>query len=311
MTDRSEFQPIPETGLVPLCDLEGGRFLGRTGGLYPGGNRLPASHDHAGRAAAAAIEPLDGEGRPSPQGLIVFLAIGMSNTGLYFGALADRLLGQPDLHPRIRLVNAALEGKDITSVTDPADAYWHLVDMRLRQAGVTPRQVQAIWFMQARHGSGLDVAQGPAHIDWLCEAYLLAMRLLTARFPALRQVFSSGREYGGYNPPGQGNPEPYAYYSGWAWKKLVERQINEDLDAKEVPLPWLGWSGYFWADGRRPRRDGLCWLPEDFEADGVHPSANGRAKAAHVLYEFFRQSPLAGWLWPRGHAPQDESRSLV
>lgn len=295
------FIPVPQTGLIPICDLEGRRYRGLSGGLYPGGsNRMPATHHRRGLEAARSVKPLDPQGYPDPGGRIVFLAAGMSNTGLYFGSLCDRMRESGLLDPRVTLVNAALEGKDILSATDPDDAYWHYVDMRLRQSGVHAGQVQAIWFMQARHGSGLTEGQGMAHIPWLCNHYVRAIGLLAARFPRLRQVFSSSREYGGYNPPGQGNPEPYAYYTGWAWKHLVSRQIRGSLSRETGPVPWLAWSGYFCADGLKPRKDGLCWLPEDFEADGVHPSPAGRAKAADILWGFFRHAPETAWLWSQG-----------
>ena len=36
-----------------------------------------------------------------------------------------------------------------------------------------------------------------------------------------------------------------------------------------------------------PRRDGLRWERNDFESDGVHPSAQGALKVATKLFEFF------------------------
>lgn len=295
------FRRQPFTGKLPLCDGASGPDEDPEGGLYPGGQNQPdPAHMAAGAAAAAGILPRDRDGQPDPGGQILLLAVGMSNTGLYFEALREAVSGLTDLHPRLRLVNATLEGKDIRSTARAEDPYWRLVDHRIRSAEASVSQVQAVWFMQACHAPGILPGEGSAHIARMTEYYTAAMGILRARFPNLRQVFSSGREYGGYNPPGQGNPEPYAFYTGLAWKRLIAAQINGDPRLSDIrsgaPRPWLGWAGYFWADGERPRQDGLCWLfPEDFQEDGVHPSPAGCRKAGAILSDFFTQSPLTPW----------------
>ncbi len=75
-------------------------------------------------------------------------------------------------------------------------------------------------------------------------------------------------------------------------KQLIEDQINGDPELQyEGPgmnSPWLSWGAYLWADGTTPRSDGLVWLcPEDFGADGVHPSMTGREKVAQLLLDHF------------------------
>ncbi|MEE9225329.1 MAG: hypothetical protein V3U68_03945, partial [Bacteroidota bacterium] len=50
--------------LVPLTDMGASTYFGFPGGLYPGGNIMPQAHADAGRAFAAAIEPLDVNGNP-------------------------------------------------------------------------------------------------------------------------------------------------------------------------------------------------------------------------------------------------------
>jgi uncharacterized protein YjdB len=62
-------------------------YLGFQGGLYENSSdTVPADHDAAGLAAAAAIQPLDQNGNPSSSGTVVFLGIGMSNATLEFSA---------------------------------------------------------------------------------------------------------------------------------------------------------------------------------------------------------------------------------
>src|SRR2546428_10178954 len=70
-----------QTGMIPLTDLGAGFYHGFQGGLYPGGvNTRPPAHDAAGVAIAHAIAPLDTFGNSDPNGRIVLISIGMSNT---------------------------------------------------------------------------------------------------------------------------------------------------------------------------------------------------------------------------------------
>src|SRR5687768_7793592 len=72
---------------IPLTDLGGGTYYGFVGGLYEHGlNIMPPDHFAAGLAAAAAVQPLDIDGQPSPAGRVVMLSIGMSNTTQEFCA---------------------------------------------------------------------------------------------------------------------------------------------------------------------------------------------------------------------------------
>jgi Bacterial Ig-like domain (group 2) len=62
-------------------------YLNFQGGLYENSSdTVPADHDAAGKAAAAAIQPLDQNGNPSATGAVVFLGIGMSNATEEFSA---------------------------------------------------------------------------------------------------------------------------------------------------------------------------------------------------------------------------------
>jgi hypothetical protein len=68
--------------LVPLTAIGASTYFGFPGGLYSGGNVMPQAHADAGQAFAAAIEPLDTNGNPDPDGKYVLLIIGYSNTAL-------------------------------------------------------------------------------------------------------------------------------------------------------------------------------------------------------------------------------------
>jgi len=62
-------------------------YLNFQGGLYENSSDIvPSDHDAAGKAAGAAIQPLDQKGNPSATGAVVFLGIGMSNATEEFSA---------------------------------------------------------------------------------------------------------------------------------------------------------------------------------------------------------------------------------
>ncbi|MBX6313478.1 MAG: hypothetical protein IRY99_11265, partial [Isosphaeraceae bacterium] len=119
------------------------------------------------------------------------------------------------------------------------------------------------------------------------------------RFPNLRIAYLSSRTYGGYASTPL-NPEPYAYQSGFAVKWLIEKQIegapelNYDPERGPVKAPWLSWGPYLWADGVKPRADGLSYIRSDFAGDGTHPAPNGaREKVARLLLDFLKTDPTA------------------
>lgn len=80
---------LPNAATIPLMDMTASQnYLGFQGGLYEGSkNTAPADHDAAGKAAAAAIQPLNQSGSPSSKGAIVFLSIGFSNATIEFSRL--------------------------------------------------------------------------------------------------------------------------------------------------------------------------------------------------------------------------------
>jgi hypothetical protein len=119
----------------------------------------------------------------------------------------------------------------------------------------------------------------------------MAMQIIKAKFPNVKLCYLSSRIYAGYASSAL-NPEPYAYYSGWSVKSLIEDQINGDTalsySGSNARVPWLSWGPYLWADGITPRSDGLTWLcPDDYLNDGTHPSKKGRDKVAAMLLKFF------------------------
>lgn len=292
-------------GLPPLNVLGTSQYGGYAGGLYPGGsNTLPPAHLAAGMAMASGMTCRGASGAPSASGKIVWLSIGLSNTTQETQVFLPMAASQPGKNPSLVLVDGAQGGDDIDSMLNPTSDYWPHVAQQLQAAGVTPAQVQVVWFKQAKKQPTDTVF--PNHAMMLKAKYKTAMQLLKTRFPNLRLCYHSSRIYGGYSA-GILNPEPYAWQGGWATKWLIEDQIAGDtaltFSGAAVRAPWLAWGPYLWADGTTVNPiTGLSWIcPTDFSPDGVHPSTAGRQKVAAKLLQFFTtDTTTKGWFLGSG-----------
>ena len=304
-------QPQPRvdtTALKPLVSLGNAEYHGYRGGLYPGAsNQRPPAHEAAGISLARQVQPLDAAGKPSADGKIVLLSVGMSNTTQEFSAFKQRADGSPEKNPRLVLVDGAQGGMTAAAIQNAEDQgtgtrYWSTVDQRLKDAGVTRAQVQAAWLKEADAGP----RQGfPGYAQQLKAELVRIVQLMSGRFPNLKLVYLSSRTYGGYAKTPL-NPEPYAYESGFSVKWLIEQQIQGDASLNPVAAkgavraPWLSWGPYLWANGTRKNPDGLAYEESDFGADGTHPSPSGRAKVADALWKFFN-SDTTTEIWFKRH----------
>lgn len=287
-------------GLVPIMDMGSSSYDGYDGGLYGGGsNAMPQAHADAGLALALAVEPMDATGAPDAvSGRIGWLSIGMSNTQQETAAFIALANGHPAVNPDITFVNGGVGGQTAQVISAPwhpnYQNYWTTVGSRLQQAGITAQQVQVIWLKQANQANGQPLQ---TYRDSL---YVQTKRIaheMRSRFPNARLCYVASRVYGGY-AVGALNPEPYAYDQGFIMRQVILEQINgsPDLafDGPNGVSPWLAWGTYLWADGAVPRSDGLTWeCPDDFEQDGVHPSAVGEQKVAALLFDFFSNEATA------------------
>lgn len=297
-------------GLTPLMDLGMGAYFGFEGGLYSGGENVPPSdHFLAGLERGRSIVPLDPTGQPSPNGSVVLLSIGMSNTHQEFAPFIQVTNDFVNRNPRLTLVNGAMGGQHAGIIRNPNAEYWDRVDGRLSLAGITPEQVQVVWLKQAVAGPSGGF---PAHAT-LLRGYLEEIaRILHDRFPNLKQCYLSSRTYAYYGL-GNLNPEPYAFQSGFSVKWLIEDQIaglpglNYSPAQGPVVAPWLAWSAYLWADGLTPRSDGFQWACDDAAADGIHPSAQGAAKIAGLLLDAFSRDPTSRPWFVRCEADIDDN----
>jgi hypothetical protein len=296
--------PRESTGLVPLTDLGTGTYKGNQGGLYPGGeNTPPPASLKAGITLSKEIVPLDGEGRKSAEGKIVLLSIGMSNTTMEFQTFQKLAAADKSLNPRLKIVDGAQGAQTALRTAQPEANFWTVVEQRLQAAGVTARQVEAVWMKQA---NGKPTEGFPTEAKKLQADVVSTLHNLHDKFPNLKIAYLSSRIYGGYAVSPL-NPEPYAYEGAFAMKWAIADQIagspelNYDPTKGQVRSPWITWGPYLWADGVKGRKqDGLVWLKDDvIETDRTHPSQSGREKVAKLLLDFFKKDPTSR-LWFAG-----------
>jgi Cu/Ag efflux protein CusF len=287
---------VDTSKLKPLTELGRDEYQGHKGGLYPDGkNERPAEHEKAGVALAKEVRPLDADGKPSDNGKIVLLSVGMSNTSQESEGFRRLLARDEDRNPRLVFVNGAQGGMTARAIQDSDDKntgtrYWNTVDERLKSAGVTRAQVQAVWIKEADAGPHEGF---PKYAETLEAELKKIVQLLPGRFPNVKLVYLSSRIYAGYATTPL-NPEPYAYESGFSVKWLVEAQLkgdaglNYDPAKGAVKAPWLSWGPYLWANGTTKRADGLSYQESDLSSDGTHPSAAGVEKVAKEMLHFFK-----------------------
>ncbi|MFZ0548459.1 MAG: hypothetical protein WAM60_23625 [Candidatus Promineifilaceae bacterium] len=275
------------TGLVPLMDLVNGEYQGFAGGLYEGSNEAPTQHMQIGMEAGQNVQPLDIEGQPEEMGKIVFLAVGMSNTKQEFQQFLKVARNRKDR--RVALLNGAQGGFDAPRIADPDSQYWTKIDSQLDRRGLSPLQVQVVWFKDAIANETAPFPQDAQNLQGYIRDIVL---IIESRYPNVKTIYFSSRAYGGYGGNASPSPETWAYQGGFAVKWLIESQINgTDPDMAYDNTPWLAWGPYTWADGMTPRSDGLIWQCNDFEDDGVHPAPSGEMKVANMLLSFFSENP--------------------
>jgi hypothetical protein len=317
------------SALVPLTDLKGA-YKGEDGGLYgEGHNEPPEAHRAAFLRECAKIQPLDEQGRPARDGKIVLLTVGFSNTHLESQDFVKTASADPQKSPQVVLVDGAIGGRaavmwayDGSQLLPKAEQErldhemdvlhmpkahrgnrlvpeekdtWPTLKLRLREAGVSPQQVQAVWMKHVEAGAAA-LGEFPAHAKALEADLASILNVARHHLPNLRIALLSSRTYGGWASPTAGSPEPYAYESAFAVRWLLQRQIqgdpqlNYDSSRGDVRAPIAVWGPYLWTCGDRPRKcDGLVWSEQDVRAnDHMHPSEAGCEKVTEQLLKFLK-----------------------
>jgi hypothetical protein len=289
------------TGHVPLCDMTAGqKYHDEDGGLYGGGaNAPPEKHFQAALAAAAKVKPRDAAGNPSAGGKIVLLTHGMSNTNLESQRFIEIANADPRKNPAVLLINGALGGIDAPQwISDKpkrnGSRPWENVDQRLKSAGVTSQQVQVVWMKHALARVS-NFGEFPKHAQQLHNDLAKIVRLLKERFPNLQLAYLSSRSFAGYATVDL-NPEPYAYESAFAVRRVIRDQIDGEaaMSFQSGNAPVMLWGPYLWTDGEKGRQvDDFRVVRGDYRDDGTHTSDGGTQKIAEQLQKFFTTDPTA------------------
>jgi len=273
--------PPPPQNLVPLTELTG-KYQDQDGGLYGGGKNDPSPELSArAQQTLAQIRPLDANGKPSADGRIVLVSLGMSNTTMEFSTFKQ--LADNDTHKAANLVIVdCAQGGKTAAAWAGNDQPWEVAVDRLQKAGVSPAQVQVMWLKEANAGPSTG---WPAATDQLRDDIRTDIKRAREKYPNLRLIFLSSRIYGGYATT-RLNPEPYAYEGAFAVRSVIREQPADG--------PTLLWGPYLWTNGEKGRTlDGLKWVRDDCGTDGTHPSKSGQEKVAHLLLDFFTNNPHA------------------
>jgi len=300
-TAKSPAAGKSSAGLVPLTDMAAGQtYQGQTGGLYGNGaNTPPAAQLELALKAANEIQPLDQNGKPSPTGRIVLLTHGMSNTTQESQQFIKLATADPRKNPALIIVDGAQGGIDsrkwVNRMRDKSGVDpWDRLDERLKAAGASRPQVQAVWMKHALIRPA-QYGEFPKHAVALQADLTKIVEQLKAQFPNLKLAYLSSRIYAGYATT-ELNPEPYAYESAFAVRGTIYEQIQGSpaLSVTGGKAPVLLWGPYLWSDGEKGRQtDNLKYRPADFRDDGTHPSPTGQQKVADQLLNFFTTNPTA------------------
>lgn len=250
------------TSMIPIMDMTASQnYVNFQGGLYENSsNTVPADHDADGKAATAAIQPLDTNGVPSSTGTVIFVSFGMSNALIEFASFLDTATHSSSVNQTtLHIANGAMGEQDacywFPAVGPPScnsgfeNEYDRIVG-GLSTVGLSAAQVQVAWVDNA-NGRVHSENRGCLPFGTLClplcdptitgcantvnttnplneeEEFAEMLRAAKQRFPNLKMVFFSSRVYGGYQQPTNADPEPFAYQTGYGIKAAIQAQINQ------------------------------------------------------------------------------------
>ena len=132
---------------IPLVDLGAGKYMGYTGGLYPGGLNTPSGQYATDLFQISnSIYPLDTLGNVSGNGKIAFISLGASIGGKNMKALITKTTNNPATNPKLLLFNCNEGGQysSLTSIMNPYDPYWlHVSDVIGRNSSY--KQIQIVY----------------------------------------------------------------------------------------------------------------------------------------------------------------------
>ena len=315
------------SALVPITDMTAS-YKGEDGGLYGGGkNEPPDAHRAAHLKEVEKIVPRDVNGEPAGDGKIGFITVGFSNPNIESADFKNAADVDAQKSPRVTIVNGCIGGRSaVMWAWDGADILpkaeqerldkemdllhmpkgirksspgmekdtWPTLAQRIKDAGLSPAQVQVAWLKQVE-ANPKPLGEFPAHARTLAADITDMLQIARHHYPNLRVVYLSSRTFGGWSGRESGSPEPFAYESGFGTRWIVQSQIkgdallNFDPARGEVRAPLVLWGPYLWACGDSPRKlDGLTWTKNDVRPDQLHPNDAGCKKTTTLLLNFFK-----------------------
>src|SRR3954451_1778014 len=296
--------------LVPIMDLGTNQYLGaESGGLYANGINVDDLGHHAyGQGLAASIQPLDSNGNPDPNGKYVLLAVGLSVTQQLMNQISPMANLDPAKNSHLVVVDGGTGGGTANALITTPSFFEAIINNYLPNAGVTPKQVVAVWFMDVDGGMS---GKFPSDMTTLQSQFETNAQMLLTNFPNLKIEYVSSIYYTGYsNGIKNLSNEPWTYESGFAVKNMIQDQLNGNANLNYDPArgpvlaPWMAWGPYMWANGMIPRSDGLVWTCSDLQNDGTHPQGGAKLKASQLLLDFLKQDATAApWFLAPGANP--------
>ncbi|MBG9376801.1 hypothetical protein I5907_11170 [Panacibacter sp. DH6] len=270
-----------DTVKIPINDLGAGTFMGKVGGLYPGGVNAPFGTYAADLMTFSKdIKPLNADGEPASNGVVGFIAIGGSTCGKMMSALTDKTTGNPLTNGKLKMVNCTNgEGSaSLNSLMNASDTIWPIIMNKLGRRKLTVSQVQVIYL---ETDDSIQLSGFPDRPLRAKQEYVQTLKMFKTKFPNVKLVYVLGRTTTFLTKKKKliHNVEPNPYYNGWACKWLIEDQMNgvpgTRYKGASAEVPMVTWGWYQWAYGTsQPRKDGFTWEASDTE-DGLHATPAG------------------------------------
>ena len=223
-------------------------------------------------------------------GVIGVVCLGMSNAKQECGDFIARITSHwiSDVSVEVRVMNCGRSGHAIERWIDPEydDALWNICKAGLWLVGLREDQVRVIYHKAANQFTTLEggalMPEYP-HVGSDYDAFYDNLGAFANRvpefFPSAQAVYTSSRSYGGFalNP---GRAEPLSYEEGHALNSWL-------TDNPVVNGVWYGWGAYLWAPPCPTHENnggGVCYQRQDYQDDGVHPTASGQGKISFLMH---------------------------
>lgn len=193
----------------------------------------------------------------------------------------------PYFNTTVKIVNGSKPSTPIKDMISPTAKYWNkTVIPAINAAGINVNQVQVVW---CKPDSLDTIGKAELYINKLTNDLETLCDTILTKFPAVKIIFFSGRNTTWPDPADSGamrHKEPRCLYISMAIKRLIERQINGDIDYSVL----FDWCAFLHTDNNTPgvpNTEGHSYSIADVQADGIHPNELGQQVTAEFVYDFF------------------------